>query len=64
MIPNWTTVRLTKDVPCTSGELGDEGTVIDKIESNDKKQLYIVDLFDKEEIVTVTEECITDVNLN
>lgn len=64
MIPNWTTVRLTKDVPCTLGNLGDEGTVIDKIESNDKKQFYIVDLFNKKEIITVPEEWITNVNLN
>lgn len=64
MISNWTAVRLTKDVPCTSGELGDEGTVIDKIESNDKKQFYIVNLPDKEEIVTVPEEWITNVDLN
>ena len=44
MLPNYTQVRLTQDVPCTLGELGDEGTVLDKLESGDNTQFYIVEL--------------------
>jgi hypothetical protein len=31
MLPNWTKIRLTEDVPCTLGEVGDEGVVIDNL---------------------------------
>lgn len=64
MFPNYTQVRLTQDVPCTSGKLGDEGTVLDKLESGDNKQFYIVELPTKQDIVTVPEEWIVNVDLN
>lgn len=64
MLPNYTQVRLTQDVPCTLGELGDEGTVIDTIDSIDNKQFYIVELPARQDIVTVPEEWIVNVDLN
>ena len=50
--------------PCTLGELGDEGTVLDKLESGDNTQFYIVELPTKQDIVTVPEEWIVNVDLN
>ena len=64
MFPNYTQVRLTQDVPCTLGELGDESTVLDKLESGDNTQFYIVELPTKQDIVTVPEEWIVNVDLN
>ena len=61
MFPNYTQVRLTQDVPCT---LGDEGTVLDKLESGYNTQFYIVELPTKQDIVTVPEEWIVNVDLN
>jgi hypothetical protein len=63
MLPNWTKVRLTQNVPCTLGELGDEGIIVDNLLANNK-HFYIVELTDKEEIVTVEEEKLKNVDLN
>jgi hypothetical protein len=63
MLPNWTRVRLTQNVPCSLGELGDEGVIVDNLLANNK-QFYIVELPDKEEIVTVEEENLVNVDLN
>lgn len=63
MLPNWTKVRLTQDVPCTLGELGDEGTVIDNLSANNK-QFYVVNISNKQEYVIVEEENLVNVDLN
>ena len=63
MLPNWTKVRLTQDVPCTLGELGDEGVVIDNLSANNK-QFYVVNISNKQEYVTVEEENLVNVDLN
>ena len=63
MLPNWTKVRITDDIPCTFAELGDEGVVIDNLAANNI-QFYIVELPDKDEVVTVAEDNLVNVDLN
>lgn len=63
MIPNWTKVRVTEDISCSLVEAGDEGTVLDNISTPDK-EFYLIEVTDKQEIVTVAEDSIVNVELN
>lgn len=64
MIPHWTKVRVTEDVPCSYVELGDEGTIIDDLTTLDDKQFYILEVESKKEIVVVSEDTVVNVDLN
>jgi len=63
MLPHWTKVRLTEDIACSTVEKGDEGVVIDSI-LIPNKTFYLVQVTDKEEIITAVEESLVNVDLN